>query len=551
MPQDAFTLRRVAKELASSLIGGKLTKIIQPDKDSVLFYLYTEKGAVKLILSTNASNARISLTSAEYGAPASAPNFCMLLRKHLTGATLTSLSQIAFERIIALHFHCVSDFTEADRVLYLEVMGKYSNLILTENGVILGALKTTSLEENHRRVLFSGVPYAFPAPQDKADPETGALEEALSRFAGNDLSEFLFENVAGVARPTARLIAESYRGGDLAAHIRAYLFEGETQPCVLYEDGVPKDFFAKAAPGALPTESLSAAQDVCYTAKERAKEFADNKRKLVSVVSAHRKKEEKKLALLLDRLRECENAEENRKAGELLTANLYAVQKGMRSCEVVDYYDETCPTVSIRLDETLSPAQNAQKYYKKYAKQKRTVAAVTPQKEETMREIDYAQSVLSSLERAESLTDLAEIREELIDLGLLRFQGKKRKEVVTPFRSYEIGGFRVLSGRNNRQNDRLLKTLRAGDLWLHAQKYHSTHVGIVSDGKQIPDEVLVAAAEICAYYSDGGKGGKVAVDCCDRRFVKKPPKANAGFVIYTDYKTLLVEPNSRKDEEIS
>lgn len=551
MPQDAFTLRRVAKELASCLIGGKLTKIIQPDKDSVLFYLYTAKGTVKLILSTNASNARISLTSAEYGAPAAAPNFCMLLRKYLTGATLTDLSQIAFERIIALRFHCVSDFTEADRVLYLEVMGKYSNLILTENGVILGALKTTSLEENHKRVLFSGVPYVYPAPQDKADPETGALEEALSRFSGSDLSEFLFENVAGIARPTARLIAESYRGGDLAAHIRGYLFAGETQPCVSYANGVPTDFFAKAVPGALPAESLSAAQDVCYTAKERAKEFADNKRKLVSVVSAHRKKEEKKLALLLDRLRECENAEENRKAGELLTANLYAVRKGMRSCEVVDYYDETCPTVSIRLDETLSPAQNAQKYYKKYAKQKRTVAAVTPQKEETMREIDYAQSVLSSLERAESLTDLAEIREELIDLGLLRFQGKKRKEVVTPFRCYEIGGFRILSGRNNRQNDRLLKSLRAGDVWLHAQKYHSSHVGIVADGKQIPDEALSAAAEICAYYSDGGKGGKVAIDYCDRRFVKKPPKANAGFVIYTDYKTLLVEPNSHKESERS
>lgn len=542
MPQDAFTLHRVVEELSPDLIGGKITKIIQPDKDALLFYLYTQKGGFKLLLSTNASDARICVTTYDYPAPSVAPNFCMLLRKHLTGAIITNVEQIGFERVIALHLHCLSDFTEADRILYLEVMGKYSNLILTENGTILGALKMTALEENYKRVLFAGVPYTFPAPQDKADPTKDL--SILSSFSGGDLAEFLFLNVAGIARPTAEEIARTFDGTDLENHLKRYLFEGETKPHLLIRNGKIKDFFAKEVPFAIPVATLSEAQDRFYTQKETDKAFDTKKRKLASIVRTQKKKAEKKLALLIDRLRECDDAEENKKFGELITANIYAIQKGDKTCTVMDYYDEACPMITIRLDDTLTPSQNAQRYYKKYNKQKRTVVAVTPQKEETEVELDYLDSLLSSIERAEKLIDLTEIEEELIDLGLIRFQGKKRKEVITPFRTYEVDGFKILSGRNNKQNDRLLKTIRAGDLWLHAQKYHSTHVAILTEGREVPDHVLLFAGEICAYYSDGSKGGKIAIDYCDRRFVKKPPKANAGFVIYTNYSTILVEPNA-------
>ncbi|MBO5526088.1 MAG: NFACT family protein [Clostridia bacterium] len=540
MPQDAFTLRRVVAQLHPDLVGSKITKIIQPDKDALLFYLYTQRGGFKLLLSTNASDARISFTTYDYPAPAVAPNFCMLLRKYLLGATITEVEQIGFERVIAISLHCVSDFTEADRVLYLEVMGKYSNLILTEHGQILGALKMTALEENYKRVLFAGVPYTLPAPQDKADPTKDL--SVLSSYTGGDLAEFLFLHVAGIARPTAEDIARTWEG-DLETHVRNYLFESETAPCILIRDGKIKDFFAREVPFSTPVSSLSEAQDRLYTQRETDKAFDTKRRKLLSAVRAHKKKEEKKLALLLDRLRECADAEDNKKYGELITANIYAIGKGAKSCRVTDYYDETCPTITIRLDETLTPAQNAQKYYKKYNKQKRTVCAVTPQKEETEQELDYAESLVSSIERAETAIDLTEIEEELYDTGLLKFQGKKRKEVVTPFRTYEKDGFKILSGRNNKQNDRLLKSMRAGDIWLHTQKYHSSHVAILSEGREVPDGVLLVAAQICAYYSDGNKGGKVAVDYCDRRFVKKPPKANAGFVVYTNYSTLLVEPN--------
>ena len=549
MPQDAFTLKRVVSELKETLVGAKITKIIQSDKDSVLFYLYTQKGTFKLICSTNASNARVCFTKADYPAPQVAPNFCMLLRKYVAGAIITDFCQIGFERVLALSLHCISDFTESDRVLYVEIMGKYSNLILTENGVILGALKMTALEENYKRVLFAGVPYALPAPQDKINPLSDELPVLLSSFLGGDLGEFLFLNVSGLARPTAQMIADGFSGGDLTEHVRGFLFSGETEPCLLYRNGTPVDFFAKRREGAIPCRSLSEAQDVLYTAKESAKAFEDQKRKLSSAIRNHKKKEEKKLALLVDRLRECADSERNRCCGELLTANLYRIKQGMSSCTVVNYYEESCPELNIPLDETLSPSQNAQRYFKKYNKQKRTVQAVTPQKEQTERELAYSESVLSAIERAENPVDLAEIEEELIDLGLIKFQGRKRKEVITPFRVFEIEGFRIVAGRNNKQNDRLLKSARAGDLWLHAQKYHSSHVIVFSEGKTVPPSVLLAAAEICARYSDGNKGGKVAIDYCDRRFVKKPPKSPLGFVLYTDYATILVEPSSHADCE--
>ena len=203
----------------------------------------------------------------------------------------------------------------------------------------------------------------------------------------------------------------------------------------------------------------------------------------------------------------------------------------------------------IPLDPRLTPAQNAQKYFKAYAKQKRTREALTPRLAEEREEIAYTDSVAASLALAETKTDLKEIRDELVSLGLVkapkaRVSGKKQPAV--PFREYRFQSFRILSGRNNLQNDRLLKSCSPSDVWLHAQKYHSTHVVIVTEGRQVSDEVLLFAAEVCAYYSDGRAGGKVPVDWCERKFVRKPPRSRAGFVTYTDYKTLLVEPDKHE-----
>ena len=423
-----------------------------------------------------------------------------------------------------------------------------------------GALKVSSLQENFKRVLFPGVPYSPPDPQDKANPaDIAALEERLIAFGGGDLAEFLFSNLSGLALPTCRQIAEEVFGGKrepfgenaaaAAKRIYDFIFSDQTAPAVLRAGGEAKDFFVRYPRGER-CESVNEAQDRYYTERETKRDFSEKRRKLESLLTSRRKKEEKKLALLLERERDCADMEKNRIFGELITANIYQLRKGMDGCELVNYYDESAAPVKIPLDRTLAPAQNAQKYYKKSSKQKRTLAAVAPQKEEALSDLDYTNSMLSALARAENMLDLAEIEEELRTAGLLPPLKKKAKQApAVPFRAFEKGGFHIFAGRNNVQNDRLLREAAGGDIWLHTQKYHSAHVLIRTEGKKVPDGVLLAAAEICAHFSDGQAGNKIPVDWCERRFVKKPPKSKAGFVVYTDFKTILADPNRHTELE--
>ena len=562
MPQDAYTLRHIARELDAALAGGKVNKIIQPSRDEIDILLYAGGKTRKLLLNTNASFARAIISDAPRTAPDTAPNFCMLLRKHLSGATLTGVKQEGFERILSFTFDCVNEFSRAERVLYAEIMGKYSNLVLTENGIICGALKVSSLQENFKRVLFPGVRYAFPEKQDKADPsDLSALKERLAAFGGGDVAEFLFSNLAGLALPTCRQIAKTITGehadafGENAAkwaqRIQDFIFSDEISPAVERDGkGEAKDFYARFD-GGVRYDSVLAAADAYYIERESKKEFSEKKRRLEGLLLSRRKKEEKKLALLCEREHACADMEKNRLYGELITANIYALHKGADACELVNYYDENANTVRIPLEKTLDPAQNAQKYYKKYNKQKRTLAAIAPQKQEALSDLDYTESMLFSLARAENALDLAEIEEELRGAGLLPpIKSKGAKAQNIPFRTFTIGKFRIFAGRNNVQNDRLLREAAPSDIWLHTQKYHSSHVLIRTESRKLPNEVLLAAAEICAYFSDAKAGNKVPVDYCERRFVKKPPKAKAGFVNYTDYKTILVDPDRHAELEI-
>jgi predicted ribosome quality control (RQC) complex YloA/Tae2 family protein len=429
-------------------------------------------------------------------------------------------------------------------------MGKYSNAVLTENGVILGALKTTSLEENCKRILFPGAKYALPAPQEKADPtDKTALTSALRGFSiSADKADLIFKNVAGLAYSTAAQIVSEYEklppmSEDIADFVYDYLFNGETSPCLLYGNGVPKDFAAKRLEGSIPCDSLQQAQDILYSYNGQKKAFEEKKRRLLSVVQNRKKKEEKKLGQIWEKLKECDNSEEYRLSGELITANIYQLERGMSECRLPNYYDPEYKEKRIALDKTLTPSQNAQKYYKKYAKLKRTVEALLPRKEDEEGELAYTESILFALSQAEEMSDLADIEEELISLGLLKPRAVKQKKIAeVPFRKYEKDGFTILAGRNNVQNDKLVRSAVKNDVWLHTQKYHSSHVVIVTEGRVVPNGVLEYAASICARFSDGKHGSKIPVDYCEIRFVKKPSKSKAGFVIYTDYKTLLVDP---------
>ncbi len=543
MPQDAFTLRLTAQELNTALRGGRVNRINQPEREELSLIIYTGKRTVKLTLNVNASDCGAYFSEDDRENPLVAPNFCMLLRKHLQSAQILGAEQVKFERILAFRFACVSDFSTAERVLYAEIMGKYSNLILTENGVILGALKTTSADEATKRIILPGAKYVLPAPQDKTDPSDRAALAALLKNASGDTERFLFTHVAGLAPCTARQIAESYRGGDLADHVYGYIFSDEVSPCVLERDGEVVDFYARYTEGAVRFASLSEAQTYFY-AKRRARKGLENaRRRLGNAVNAAIRKQEKRLAQILDKQKEAQDCETVRIKGELLTANLYALERGMKACELVNYYDEAGGKIRIALDPVLTPAQNAQAYFKRYRKQKRTLEALAPQEKEVRAELDYLKSVLPFLAAAANAEDLKAAEEELTDMKLLKApqERAKKKRPEIPFRAFEKGGFRIFAGRSNVQNDRLVRMSAPDDVWLHARNLHSCHVVIRTEGRQVPAEVLAFAAGVCAKYS-AGKGEKIPVDHCPVRRVKKPSGSKPGFVTYTDFGTVLGDP---------
>ena len=545
MPQDTFTIRLIARELDSTLRGGRINRINQPGKEELSFLIYTQKSTLKLTVNANAADCGVYFTSDNPPNPLTAPNFCMLLRKYLQSAEILGVETPGFERILIFRVRCYSDFSTAERELRVEIMGKYSNILLTENGIILGALKTTTIDENCKRAILPGAPYLPPAPQEKVDPsDLPALKALLTPPLPQDLSHFLFTNVMGLAPCTAEQIVSGYKGGDFAEYVHDTIFSDDIFPCVVEKNGIPTDFFARHVAGGIPFESISAAEQYFYAGRRKKKNFDTLQRKLSSAVSAQRKKQEKRLSQILEKRRQCEGAEDDRIKGELLTANLYRFKQGMRSVEVENYYDEAGGTMKIALDERLSPSDNAQAYFKRYRKQKRTLEVLGPQEAEVRSELEYSLSLLAAISSAEDVDDLKCLEEELQVAGLLKQPERRKKQSAPefPFRRFEKDGFEILAGRNNLQNDRLVRTSAPDDIWLHAQKYHSSHVVIRTQGREVPDEVLVYAAGICARYSDAKQGGRIPVDYCPVRQVKKPSKAKAGFVTYRDYKTVLVEP---------
>lgn len=551
MPQDAFTLQYVTKELKETLVGGKISKINQPAKDRLSLLIYTRGGTVKLDIDLSAKYCRVSVgeTCASPN-PKVAPNFCMLLRKHLQNAEITAVKQVGFERVIFFDFKCFSEFEVTDMRLYLEIMGKYSNAVLVKDGIIAGALKTASLETGARRVMLGGAKYALPEKQDKCDPaDLASLKKTFENAIG-DRAKFIADNVLGIAYSTALDIVESCGENAGAEEVFSYVNSPDYQPCVIFKGGEPTDFKARLTAGGKPYETLLEAQADFYTFQVTAKSFNDKKRRLVSAVCAARKKAEKRLAIALEKLSECDKADEMKLKGELITSNIYAVERGKSSFEAVNYYDENCGKISIELDPRLTPSQNAQKYFKRYQKLKRTAQTVTKQKQESEERISYLESILSSLELAEDLHDLTETESELISLSLLpepKQAGRKKETPTAPFRRYLYGGFTVLCGRNNTQNDRLLKSLNANDLWLHVKTFHSSHVAVLCDSGEPTDAVIKFAAEVCAYFSQAREKGKVAVDYALKKYVKKPNGANAGKAVYTDFKTIIVAPDKHAE----
>lgn len=559
MPQDAYTLRYLCEELDGLFKGGKVNRIVQPAPEEVVFTVYTGKGTKKLYISVNPSCPRIGVTDAERESPLTAPNFCMLLRKHLLSATINKISLLDFDRIVKIDFTASSEFFDAgEKTLYVELMGRYSNIILTEKGKVAGGNRGVNFFDNGVRPLIVGKEYVLPPAGDKKSPKDKSL---ISYFNINDgaLSEKIISGVSGIATDTAKEIERKYfeehaefSAEKFYAFLNKFVYDGEKRPCVLTVNGVVKDVFVYPygdIKGEIKAfDSLCLAEDFYFTEREKSKSFKEKKDRVLSVVNSAVKKIKKRLSAINARLNDAADCESDKIKGELILANIYKIKRGDKSVAVVNYYNGEETT--ILLDETMTPAQNAERYYKRYNKAKRTLVAQQPQKQAAESELNYLDTVLDEISLAESAADVALIKEELQNAGLIRAEkqpARKNKTALKKYRVYEIDGFTVKVGRNNVENDELTFSAKSNDVWLHAKDYHSSHVIIESAGKTVPIGVIISAAEICVYYSKGRDGGKTEIVYTLKKYVKKPPKSALGFCTYTDFKSITVNPNVHEE----
>ena len=533
MPLDAICLSALTRELQDKLEGAKIDKIQQPERDMVLFSLRGRGENLKLLLAAGTGNARVHLTKASFENPAEPPMFCMLLRKYLIGARILGVSQPAYERILHFELETRDELGLAGhRTLVAELIGRSANLILVDaDGRILDCMRRTDFAGDELRRMQPGMFYRDPPKQAKPALLACGREEILAQLEKADKGS-----------PIEKWLLDS--------------FAGELRPCLYYDGNRPRDFsFLRLtqygdALRCEEAESFSALLDSFYSGRDRLEQQRRRSHELLKTVRTLRDREQRKLAARYAELQKSEDRETIRKTAELITANLYRIKKGDRVLRCEDYYEPDCPEIEIALDPLKTPQQNAAALFKNYNKRKAANAHLTTLIEEGEARLDYLNSVLELINAAESEKDLSELRRELVDTGYIKeSRGKKREKAKpqAPLRFLSSDGREILVGRSNLQNDELSTKLgRRTDLWLHTQKIHGSHVLIRCEGEQPGERCIEEAATIAAYYSQGRGAGKIPVDYTMLKNVRKPSGSLPGKVIYTEYKTILVE----SDEEL-
>ena len=565
MPMDGFTLSFMQRELHKLLVGGRVDKVNQPERDALVL-LIRSGGNHRLLLSANANQARAQITRQTYENPAEPPMFCMLMRKHLLGARVVEIAQVSGDRILTISFDCLDEMGDhVQKTLYLEIMGRHSNLTLVgADGVIIDAIRHVNSEMSRVRTVLPGGSYRLPPQQDKLSPETLSAEALKSRLAplSTSLSKGLMESVAGMASVCSKEVCAQI-GMDAAAPVSeldldvvapkldAFYHDAPFEPVTLYDDaGLAVDFFpfpyrTFALENQKSMPSLSEAMDAFYLGRDLRMRMQQKSAGLQRHVKSAIERTEKKKAIMLETLRQSDQTEMNRVFGDLLTANLHLIAKGAQSVTVQNYYDEAASDVTIPLSARLSPAQNAQSYYKKYRKAKVAEQYAKEQLVVIERDLMLLENALDDLDKCETTTDMAEIRYVLTENGFLRpdapaKRGKpKRLQEGKPYRFTAPDGTMIEVGKNALQNDRLTLHARGGETWLHAQGIPGSHVLIRTEDEP-SDETLLFAAKLATYYSKGRNHPQQAIDYTKRKYVKKGANAPAGLVIYTNFKTLFI-----------
>ncbi|MGN0765129.1 MAG: NFACT family protein [Christensenellales bacterium] len=570
MPNDYVTIKALTQELESALSNGKIDKIYMPEKDEISLSIRAKGHNHLLAISCNPSNPRIHLTSAKKDNPMVAPSFCMHLRKYLTGGIINSIVNLGEDRIVAIEVRSHNEMhDETTFMLIAEMMGRYSNILLVNaKGTITDTLKQVPYDAVTKRCLLPSAKYSLP-PQSKILPsDVSSITQALGRYQDGGLAGYLCTCVAGLSKLSAEQIL---RMAQVSNDVKSLSDEQISSickaldtllnvystplynPCVRGTLQSATYFFVMPySLGDVPVESLNKAIELTQGQKDQVDRHADKIKFLFKAHRAFVSKTKKKLEVCNSRLRECDNMDRYKKMGELITCNIYNINKGDESAVVTDYYEPECPLLTIPLDGRLSPQANAQAYYKKYAKLKRTQDIVSRQIRELEDLLQYADTILPSITLAQSDDEIAEVAKELQELGALKQPtNKKVKEKPSAPLTFEVDDFVILVGKNNLQNDKLtFKVAGGSDMWVHTKKVHGSHTIIFAEGRSIPNHVITIACEIAAYYSQASQSPSVECDYTLRKNIKRHPSGKPAMVIYTDFSSALVTPNAHHEYQI-
>ena len=603
MAFDATFLSAVLDEIRTKAAAARIDKIHQPSRDTLILHLKCQEGRQKLIFVANPTAPRLHLTTASPENPAGPPMFCMLLRKHLSGARLTNISQLPMERCAEFAFDCIDEMGDhVEKKLVCELMGRTCNLyLLSPEGRIIDCLRRIGLDESAKRAALPGLMYQYPEPVSKAypiakqcHPEQAKRVEGSSQFrecvdsstplrsaqnyrdwnsedyvnllsaSGADLlSDRLMDTLGGlsplVCREAALFAAGStdarVEGMDVdtvADKLHLFFTEHLNHPAPYYyaqADGTPKQFAfcpIRQYGSCERAESFGQLLDMYYTVRDRKDAMRQKGQAVRKTVQNLCTRLTRKLAIQEKELEATYDRERLRQLGDIVTANIHKIKKGQTTVRCEDFYDEEMKEIDIPISPILSPQQNAAKFYKDYAKLKNAEKELTHQIELGETELVYLKSVLEELDRAQTEAELEEIRRELQEGGYIKADpGKKRMKQgkLPPMRFESTDGYPIYVGRNNRQNDELtFRLARKDDIWCHASKVHGSHVIISCGSTTPPDDTITQAAQLAAYYSEHKGGQNLPVDVTPVKQVKKPANGKPGMVIYHSYRTAIVNP---------
>ena len=595
MAFDGITIASITKELNQNLTGGRIYKIAQPESDELLLTIKNNGSQYRLLLSADASLPLVYLTNKNKQSPMTAPGFCMLLRKHLQNARILDITQPGLERVIRIRLEHLNEMGDlCQKTLVIEIMGKHSNLIFCNEDTIIDSIKHISGIVSSVREVLPGREYFIPQTQDKQNPLAFIGGTGMSVCYGEPaygihLTKQDFVNrLTSMPMPLYKALYCAYTGlspvmaqeicfragldGDIPgsaqdAEALEKLYEvflsllkqitaGDFAPNIIYDKKTPIEFAALpltlyADKEAVPFDSISEVLEHYYEEKNVLTRIRQKSADLRKIVQTALERNIKKYDLQRKQMQDTEKREKYRIYGELLNTYGYNVEPGAKSMEALNYY--TNEMITIPLDDTLSPSENAKKYFDKYGKLKRTFEALSELTIEVKDEIEHLESIAAALDIALQEEDLVQIKEELIESGYIRRKGGNKKARITskPFHYISSDGFHIYVGKNNYQNDELtFKTASGNDWWFHAKGMPGSHVIVKTEGKELPDRTFEEAARLAAYYSKGREQEKVEIDYLQKKNVKKPNGAKPGFVVYYTNFSMAIDSDISGLEQI-